>query len=126
MAGRQGRAAVGCAIAHVKLVDELVNHHVVPACQMFAGRGNVLPAERDGPALHGFAGDLFFVKVVHTRRIHHATPRQHRAGVNHDACEVVIHLETQIQHGQAGLGGNRHGHLVCHFQAVRAAELFLR
>src|SRR5256884_3360736 len=59
-ARRQGRAAVGTAVAHVDLVGEFVDHHIggVGARGLVAGmrtpaRAHGLPPPHDGGAPHG-------------------------------------------------------------------------
>ena len=100
-----------------------MNHHVVAIDSRVARRRHVLPAERDGAALHGLAGQRLAVAVDHAVVVSHLAPGQHGAGVDDDAFEVVVKLQAQVQHWQAGLGGNRHGHVVGHFQGVCAREL---
>lgn len=102
-----------------------MDHDVVAlACQL-ARCGHVLPAQGHRAAGHGFAGQHFAVAVHHTGRVGTLAARQHGAGVDHDALEVVVIGQSQVQHRQAGLRRNRHRHLIRHDEVVRAAEFLL-
>ena len=117
---RQGRAAVGLAVPHVEFVHELVNHHVVALGRRVARCGHVFPAQRHRAQGHGFAGEFLGVAVHHAVLVGDFAARQHRARVDHDAFEVLIPVQPQVQHRQAGLRGNRHGHGVSDLQSMRA------
>ena len=122
-ARRQRRAAVGGAVLHVDLVDELVNHHVVAMFGRTARGGHVLPTQRDRAAVHGFAQQRFLVGMHHAGWVGADAPGQHRARMHDDAGEIVIPVQPQVQHRQASLCGDGDGHFIGHLQLVRASEL---
>ena len=121
----QGRATIGLAIAHIELVNELVNHHVVALRRRLSRCGHVGPTQCDRPHLHGLAAQLFGVAVHYASLVGHFSARQHGTGVHHNALEVVVPMQAQVQHRQAGLCGNRHGHRIRHLQAMRTKKLFV-
>ena len=98
-----------------------MNDHVVAVLD--GRRLHVTPAQRHRPAGHGFAAEFFLVVVNHAGVVMQFAPRQHRVGVDHDATEVVVPVQAQLEHRQAGLGRYGQRHLVSDLQAVGAAEL---
>jgi hypothetical protein len=126
-AGRLGRAAVGLTIAQVELVHELVDDHVVAA--LAGGGGHILPAQHHRAALHRLAGQHFVVVVHHAVLVHHFALRHHFVRVHDDADEIVVPVQrlaagAEVQHRQAGLGGNCHRHGIGDGQSLGAMKLF--
>ncbi len=141
-ASGQGGRALGVfahlQFAHVHLVHELVDHHVVADRGAFARTGHVLPAQHQRAAVHGLAGQGFGVFVHHARVVAHLAAGEHRARLQHDADEIVVPVEQvgQVPHRTtvrpvhpqqrpAGLGGDGQGHGVGDRESVGATELLL-
>ena len=111
-------------------MHKFVHHHVVAACGVFVGIGNVLPAQHHRAALHGLAQQDLRVFVHHARLVHHLPPGHGFTGVDHDGHEIVVPVQglgsiAQVQQGQAGLRRNVDGHGIGHFQPMGAVELLL-
>ena len=98
-----------------------MNDHVVAVLD--GGLLHVTPAQRHRPAGHGLAAEFFLVMVHHAGLIMHFARRQHGVGVDHDATEIVVPVQAQLEHRQAGLGRYGQRHLVRDPQPMGAAEL---
>ena len=100
---------------------KLVDRHAVAVCHRCCL--HVGPAQRHRPAVHGLAAEFFLVIVHHASIVMHFARCQHGVGMDHDAAKVVVPVQPQPEHREAGLGRNGQRHFVGHLQALGAAEL---
>jgi hypothetical protein len=117
--------AIGNAVAQVKHVHELVDHHVVAPLCGDTRLGNVVPRQHHRPAVHGLARQLFVVVVDHADLVHVLASGPNRIGMDDDAFEAVVPRQAQVQNRQAGLRCDGNGHFIADVQALHAGELFV-
>ncbi|CAM2150903.1 hypothetical protein PT2222_250027 [Paraburkholderia tropica] len=120
----KGRMTVGFAVEHVDLVRELVDDDVVGVAAV--GHLRVFPREDHRAAFPRLAARVVLDFMHHAVLVLHGLADHKLARIDDHAHPALVQIEREIQHGQRGLGGDRHGHGVGKFEIVRGREFLLR
>jgi hypothetical protein len=121
----QRRKAVGIAVAHVELVRELVDHHVVArhAQLLVGGHRHVFVREDHRPAEPRLAGHRVLREVDDARFVHFLALRGELRRIDDHLRPAVVPLDAELEDQDRGLRRDLDHHEVGDLEVVGAGEV---